>query len=247
MKTIINVCPFFIELNRYCERDDTWTDIIHTTFDSFETIEDLEDLEELTNAICPFCKQIVDEEGIMIDAYNTKPMVWCLECDARSFLHSKPMNKYTIDQALTEFPQYKEQIEEITKDKRAKFVFATFEYYKIKRISNWQMYEIQSDTRVSDDIVRELISIYDVDSVAKKTEFMAIHNMKERGHESSEDYFPDKNEDFWNISLPVDSWDTVRPQIPYPSNIDLNHAGIYIHTICEDENGGEFNATYWGD
>jgi hypothetical protein len=53
----------------------------------------------------------------------------------------------------------------------------------------------------------------------------------------------------WRLSLPVNSYDPEHPneRNPYPKNFDIAHDGVYVHVLCEDENGNDLHAYYWGD
>lgn len=53
-------------------------------------------------------------------------------------------------------------------------------------------------------------------------------------------------DEFTKISIQVNSYDVMLPTIPYPKNMNLEHDGICIYLLCEDNSGKQFITKYWG-
>ncbi len=45
----------------------------------------------------------------------------------------------------------------------------------------------------------------------------------------------------------VNSCNSEKPLVKYHEKFNVNHDGVYIYLICEDETGKEFLMSYWGD
>jgi hypothetical protein len=99
------------------------------------------------------------------------------------------------------------------------------------------MQSLHSSVLLEEEVVRELIDISDEDKAA----FMEKHSIIERPKDMDDEF------ELWNISLPVDSYDSENPLKEYPDKLDLDHGGIHIYLICEDMDGKEFESCYWGD
>jgi len=119
--------------------------------------------------------------------------------------------------------------------------YLTLECAKIKRISNRQLYEYEmKNGSITDEETREFLS----DNSRVVMDSLGIVERKKDKFGNCE---LDDNENIFDLSLPVDSYDAENPKVPYPENMDLAHDGIYIYVLCEDENGNEFKVCYWGD
>jgi hypothetical protein len=220
--------------------------IVSTTNpDKVETLHDFTDCGDYwSRYICPFCNRLSErrkeEDCIECDDYVTHPMIWCwygdTDCEARSILLEKTMKEVPYDELLAEFPTCSDKIIEIKEDDPTSRFF-TFELAKITKIVTWAMQSLHSSVLLEEEVVRELIDISDEDKAA----FMEKHSIIERPKDMDDEF------ELWNISLPVDSYDSENPLKEYPDKLDLDHGGIHIYLICEDMDGKEFESCYWGD
>lgn len=185
-----------------------------------------------------------------------------------SKVHKSKVNNFKQDQWY-ECSVFDSEAESEYEDKPIKEpvkFFITFELAKIKRISNYQMYEYKLTKNISDDDIRrfiktdirreKIIRSGDTDTEKKEKERWnrieipkIIEQRKKLMAELGIDEKEDNTsiDDIFKLSLPVNSYNVTDPEVPYPDNMDMSHDGISIFILCEDENGKEFPSNYWGD
>ena len=138
------------------------------------------------------------------------------------------------------------------------FIEQELNKYVIKDIANI----IMSYDKITSDIVREFVKSAKKDKYSIERHPCEIENETDerknirnmyRIVNKKEDEFDnvkdnnDIHNDFWKLSLPVNSYNSENPLIKYPSNFDLSHDGIYIYLLYEDLKGNIFCMNYWGD
>jgi hypothetical protein len=199
----------------------------------------VEDIYEEDGLFCPLCGKYSEEEneGLQYDDYVTHPMIWnWICCDCHCVLLENTVKKLTLKEAKAEFPQHANKLDQIESTAVA---CLSIDCAKIKRISNHQLYDyvLKEDEQITEEEIRKFISSGEDERIVERP-------TDEDGSTNMEDV---ENEYLFDLSLPVNSYDSEAPEVPYPKNMDLAHDGIFIYLLCEDENGKEFRVCYWGD
>lgn len=190
---------------------------------------------EKISAKCPFCGYVDDR--LINDDYSDIPMIWCDGCGAHSFF------KYPDETAKKQKTDYGYTIT-VPLIGILEVVETRLTWYKCPRKLNTEevtsiinSWNTEGDyEKLSCEIVKKFDLTYapygitcdvcecDCGCNDCKCE-CGSENMNENMNET----------DYLNMSLPVNSYDVMKPLVPYPKKIDLSHDGIYI--ICKLETG----------
>jgi len=195
-------------------------------------------------ACCPFCKCVEDysKESYLVqsdDYVSPYPMIWCEECGARAVLLDDRAEKI----ATKDLP---EELQKLKTDELQAFKIPLA---KVVKIVNRQFYDFKlpEDKELSVDEMIQMVELspgWNEDRSEEFKNFLNHRGITERDDDFS---FGEQGAEDYRLHLPVNSYDAMNPEQPYPKNFDCSHDGIYVYLQCLDVDGKPFDMTYWGD
>lgn len=194
--------------------------------------------------ICPFCRSTYEKvsnftyANLQYDDYVKEPMLWCESCGARSFLDidldvftdlvensdSKNINNKYYVPLTSDIHMYKFHLKKV----------------KCVRPNN---FDYTSNIKLSDQQVRELCELNCYKYKQLSEEIIKKYNLCQIEGDNDDEY----DEKLMNIALLCDSYNVMKPVVPYPKSANFSHDGVYLRCQVEDEEGNIKNTCFWGD
>lgn len=193
--------------------------------------------DEHETFICPFCKRMGFDENVNVqcDDYVKEPMLWCDSCGARSFLDVDLNLFFDIIDSKSIDNEYYSPLENGVHAYK-------FHLKKVKKVLP-NNFDYTSNVQLTDQQVRELceLNYYNYKQLTQET--IKKYDLREIKEDNYEEY----DEKLMNVALTCDSYNVMKPTIPYPKSARFNHDGIYLRCKVENKEGNIKNTCFWGD
>lgn len=213
--------------------------------------------------ICPFCMFIGETHNMIkyADIQHNNVMLTCVYCYAKSVIIKddyKLISKNDVEKKLIQHINGNDAV--ITKDDLFDDeVYIAFKLAKILKISNYQLRKyipskivdytphLQNIIRVIIPYIneymqfgekqsRQLIDNINLTNIINKFNLIKIKDVRYNN--------PKLNKKFWNIALPVMSYDINKPIYDYPARFNFINSGT-VYLLYETSNGKIKHMAYW--
>jgi len=202
-------------------------------------------------AECPGChhEASTDDGGNLVDEdYGSNGMIWCEICGGLFFLdyeqeRDAQIEKYFVREVLRNV-KYGRTAAEVRQESFNEYKIPVL---KIARTTGRAIYQMTRD--LTDQEIRDFYSEMKMENYFYRP---SVESLEKYGIISRDDQFdPDEicHNDGFNeekcmkgectlVSLPVNSYNLEKPEIPYPKELDMSHDGSMVYVTFENGKNG---------
>lgn len=183
---------------------------------------------------CPFCDQLPCDDSFQCESYSDRPMLWCDNCGARSFLSVTEDEINAIEKLdKTSLKTISKEVKIYGSRNTEKKRVVEFEYdlLFVNKIINYELLRFKIEKDIPEKKVRKFVESNYNKSLAQK---YGIREDEECGDVQSNNF---------KLSVTCNSYNTEEPSVSYPKNFPLDHDGVHVYCLCSNN----IKCSYWGD